>query len=171
MATYVIVHGAYGGAWSWNRLVTPLPRQAGHTVFAATLTGLGERDHLAPPEVGLSLHIEDVVNLLVHEDLSEGLLVGHSHGGMVITGVADRVPERLAQLVYLDAAMPADGQAVVDRFGPERGQDLSSVRTARATAGGCHQARCRPTIQPTSWPGPARAGPRSRSRPLPSRSD
>lgn len=125
MATFVIVHGAFGGAWSWNRLVVPSLRQAGHSVFAVTLTGLGERAHLASPDVCLETHIQDVVNVLFYEDLHEVLLVGHSYGGMVITGVADRVPERLAQLVYLDAAVPADGQALVDQFGPERRREVT----------------------------------------------
>jgi pimeloyl-ACP methyl ester carboxylesterase len=130
MATFVIVHGAWGGAWAWNRLVTPRLRQAGHAVYAVTLTGLGERGHLATPEVGLSTHIEDVVNVLVCEDLHDVILVGHSYGGMVITGVADRAPERLAQLVYLDAAVPADGQAAADQWGPERRRELTE-RAAR----------------------------------------
>jgi len=116
MATFVIVHGAWGGAWSWNKRVVPLLRQAGHDVYAVTLTGLGDRTHLATPDVDLSTHIQDVVNVLFYEDLSNVVLVGHSYGGNVITGVADRVPERLQQLVYLDAATPVDGQSSVDRW-------------------------------------------------------
>ncbi|MGE3910523.1 MAG: alpha/beta fold hydrolase [Chloroflexota bacterium] len=115
MATFVIVHGAWGGAWSWNKLVVPMLRRAGHDVYPVTLTGLGERAHLATPEVDLNTHIQDVVNVLFYEDLHEVILVGHSYGGMVITGVADRVPERLQQLVYLDAATPTDGTCLVDR--------------------------------------------------------
>jgi pimeloyl-ACP methyl ester carboxylesterase len=130
MATFVLVHGAWGGAWSWNKLVAPRLRQAGHAVHAVTLTGLGERAHLATPEVDLDTHIQDVVNVLFYEDLRDVLLVGHSYGGMVITGVADRCPERLSQLVYLDAAVPADGQALADQFGPERRRELSE-RAAR----------------------------------------
>lgn len=117
MATFVLVHGAFGGGWSWNRTVVPRLRQAGHDARAVTLTGLGERTHLASPEVSLETHIQDVVNVLFYEDLHDVVLVGHSYGGMVITGVADRCPERLAQLVYLDAAVPADGEAIADRFG------------------------------------------------------
>src|SRR5579862_6453256 len=101
MATFVLVHGAWHGGWCWRKL-TPLLRAAGHEVFAPTLTGLGERAHLATPEVGLSFHVQDVVNVLVYEDLHEVVLVGHSYGGMVITGVTGQAPERLAQLVYLD---------------------------------------------------------------------
>jgi pimeloyl-ACP methyl ester carboxylesterase len=114
MATFVLVHGAWGGAWSWNKFVAPLLRDAGHAVFTATLTGLGERSHLATPDVSLDTHVQDVVNVLFYEDLSDVILVGHSYGGMVITGVADRAPERLRLLVYLDASTPADGQAIVD---------------------------------------------------------
>ena len=106
MSTFVVVHGAWGGAWSWNKFVVPLLRQAGHTVFAATLTGLGERTHLATPEVTTETHVQDVANVLFYEDLRNVVLVGHSYGGRVISGVADRMPERLAQLVYLDAAVP-----------------------------------------------------------------
>src|SRR5947208_13380542 len=111
MATFVIVHGAWGGAWSWNRIVVPLLRRRGHAVYAVTLTGLGERTHLASPDVTLDTHIQDVVNVLFYEDLTDVILVGHSYGGNVITGVADRDPDRLQQLVYLDAATPSDGQS------------------------------------------------------------
>jgi pimeloyl-ACP methyl ester carboxylesterase len=123
VATFVIVHGAFGGAWSWNKLLVPLLREAGQTVFPVTLTGLGERTHLASPEVSLDTHIQDVVNVLFYEDLHDVILAGHSYGGNVITGVADRVPERLQQLVYLDAATPSDGQAIADFF-PGRRQQL-----------------------------------------------
>ena len=115
MATFAIVHGAWGGAWAWNKLVVPLLRKAGHDVYAITLTGLGDRAHLATPETDLNTHIQDVVNVLFYEDLHDVILAGHSYGGMVITGVADRVPERLQQLVYLDAATPSSGATLVDR--------------------------------------------------------
>jgi pimeloyl-ACP methyl ester carboxylesterase len=113
MTTYVLVHGAFGGAWGWRR-VRPLLWAKGHLVFTPTLTGLGERVHLAGPEVNLSTHITDVVNCLYFEDLTEVVLVGHSYGGMVITGVADAVPERIAHLVYVDAILPEDGQSGAD---------------------------------------------------------
>mgnify|MGYP001344918134 CR=1 FL=1 len=125
MATFVIVHGAWGGAWSWNKLVVPRLRKAGHDVYAVTLTGLGDRSHLATPEVDLDTHIQDVVNVVIFEDLRRVLLVGHSYGGMVITGVADRCPERLEQLVYLDAAVPSDGQALADQFGTDRRDEMT----------------------------------------------
>jgi pimeloyl-ACP methyl ester carboxylesterase len=129
----VIVHGAWGGAWSWNRYVVPLLREAGQTVFPVTLTGLGDRSHLSSPEISLDTHIQDVVNVLFYEDLHDVILVGHSYGGNVITGVADRVPERLQQVVYLDAATPTDGKAAADSF-PGRREQLE--QQARASGDG-----------------------------------
>ena len=117
--TYVLVHGAWHGGWCWRRLV-PLLRQAGHEVFAPTLTGLGERAHLLNREIDLDTHVQDVVALLEMEDLHEVVLVGHSYGGMVITGVAARAPSRLRRLVYLDAFVPENGKALVDYLPPER---------------------------------------------------
>jgi pimeloyl-ACP methyl ester carboxylesterase len=124
MATYVIVHGAWGAAWPWNRIVVPLLRQAGHMVYAVTLTGLGERAHLGTPDTDLDTHIQDVCNVLFYEDLHDVILAGHSYGGMVITGVADRMPERIAQLVYLDAAVPSDGESLSDGWSSERRAEL-----------------------------------------------
>jgi pimeloyl-ACP methyl ester carboxylesterase len=113
MATFVIVHGAWSGAHAW-RWVRPLLRTAGHDVVTPSLTGLGERAHLARPTTDLDTHIEDVVAVLHYEDLRDVVLVGHSYGGMVITGVADRAADRLAQLVYLDAEVPRDGESEFD---------------------------------------------------------
>jgi pimeloyl-ACP methyl ester carboxylesterase len=118
MTTFVLVHGLHHGGWCWRKL-TPLLRAAGHEVFTPTLTGLGERVHLATPVVGLSTHIQDVVHALMFEDLTEVILVGHSAGGLVITGVADRCPERLSRLVYLDATLPLDGECLLEHFPPE----------------------------------------------------
>ena len=102
---------------------SPLLRQRGHLVFTPTLTGLGERSHLARAEVGLDVHVTDVVNVLKHEDLRDVILVGHSSSGAVITGVADRAPTHIALVVYLDAFVPEDGQAVLDLITPERRDD------------------------------------------------
>ena len=113
MVTFVIVHGAWSGAHAWRK-VRPLLRAAGYEVFTPALTGLGERSHLASPEVDLDTHIQDIMNVLHYEDLWDVVLAGHSYGGMVITGVADRVPERLSQLVYVDAEVPEDGQSEYD---------------------------------------------------------
>src|SRR5579864_6960902 len=113
MATYVLVHGAWGGSYNWRKL-RPMLQAAGHTVFNPSLTGLGERAHLASPSVNLSTHIQDVCNALFYEDLTDVILVGHSYGGMVVTGVADRMPERIKHLVFLDAFVPGDGQSLRD---------------------------------------------------------
>jgi pimeloyl-ACP methyl ester carboxylesterase len=108
----VIVHGAWGGSWAFRR-VESLLREKGDNVYRPQLTGLGERVHLATPDIGLSTHINDVVNMILFEDLHDVILVGHSYGGMVITGVADRVPDRIRRLVYLDAFAPNDGESVM----------------------------------------------------------
>jgi pimeloyl-ACP methyl ester carboxylesterase len=115
----VLVAGACLGGWAWRDVAWHL-RGAGHDVHPATLTGLGERVHLARPEVDLETHIADVVNLLDYEGLEDAMLVGHSYAGVVITGVADRAPERLGSLVYLDTAPIADGTAIVDAMSPEQ---------------------------------------------------
>jgi pimeloyl-ACP methyl ester carboxylesterase len=116
LATYVLVHGGGHGGWCYQRVARIL-RAAGHEVHAPSLTGLGERAHLLRPGIDLDLHITDVVNLLHYEDLRDVILVGHSYGGMVVTGVADRAGDRIGRLVYLDAANPKDGQSLVDVAG------------------------------------------------------
>lgn len=109
--TYVIVHGAWGGGWDWKS-VDQMLTAAGHTVYRPTLTGLGEHSNLASTNIDLDTHIQDIVNVILWEDLHDVVLVGHSYGGMVITGVADRVPDRIKHLVYLDALLPKDGENV-----------------------------------------------------------
>lgn len=110
----VLVHGAWHGGWCWRR-VLPLLRNAGLQAHAVTLTGVGERAHLMGPEIDLNTHIEDVIGLIEAEQLSRVVLVGHSYGGIVITGVADRLqhshPGQLAHLVYLDAVVPDPGES------------------------------------------------------------
>lgn len=113
MATFVLVHGGGHGGWCYDKVARHL-RNEGHDVYTPTLTGLGERRHLLTTQTNLTTHITDVVNTMIFEGLSEVILVGHSYGGMVITGVADRAPERIRELVYLDAAHPANGQSLVD---------------------------------------------------------
>jgi len=113
MATFLICHGAWSAGWAWKK-VRPLLRVAGHEVFTPTCTGIGERAHQASPTVDLETHIADVLAVIEYEDLREIALVGHSYGGMVATGVADRARERIAQLIYLDAFVPAHGQSLVD---------------------------------------------------------
>lgn len=113
MATYVLVHGGFHGGWCWER-VKRLLETAGHQVYAPSLTGLAERAASLSPGVGLDTHIQDVVQLLLDKDLRGAILVGHSYGGIVITGVVDAVPECIAHLVYLDAVVPRDGEAMAD---------------------------------------------------------
>lgn len=113
MATYLICHGAWSGGWSWRKM-RPLLHAAGHEVVTPTYTGLGDRAHLAQPMVDLETHIQDVLATIEYEDLRDFVLLGHSYGGMVVTGVADRVSERIRHLVYLDAFVPSDGQSLSD---------------------------------------------------------
>jgi len=117
MATYVLVHGGAHGGWCY-RYVAAILRDAGHEVYAPTLTGLGERAHLLSPAIDLDTHITDIVAVLHYEDLRDVILVGHSYGGMVITGVADRAWDRVGHLVYLDAATPVNGESLADIAAP-----------------------------------------------------
>jgi pimeloyl-ACP methyl ester carboxylesterase len=111
MAEVVVAHGAWSAGWAWKKM-RPLMAARVHRLWTPTYTGLGERSHLARPDVDLSIHMTDVVQMLEFEDLKDVVLIGHSYGGMVATGVADRAPERLAQLIYLDAFVPRDGDSV-----------------------------------------------------------
>jgi pimeloyl-ACP methyl ester carboxylesterase len=120
MTDYVLIHGAWHGGWCWRRLGR-LMTAAGHRVFTPTLTGLGERMHLLSRDVGLDTHIADVANLLIWEELRDVVLVGHSYGGIVVRHVADRLPDRVRALVYLDAFVPEDGKSVVDHL-PDAGK-------------------------------------------------
>jgi pimeloyl-ACP methyl ester carboxylesterase len=113
MATFVLVHGAWHGSWCWKRVRKKL-LNLGHDVFTPTLTGIGERSHLLSPQVNLDTHIDDIVNLMRWEELTDVVLCGHSYGGAVITGAADRMPARIRTLVYLDAFLLEHGQSVHD---------------------------------------------------------
>ena len=108
-----LVHGAGHGGWCWQRVADRLTAK-GHRVFAPTLTGLGERSHLLNDKIDLTTHISDIVNEIKWKDLDQIVLVGHSYGGMVITGVAEQLVSRIASIVYLDAFLPGDGQSVTD---------------------------------------------------------
>jgi pimeloyl-ACP methyl ester carboxylesterase len=119
MSTFVLVHGAWHGGWCWQR-VARLLRTQGHEVYTPTLTGLGERAHLLGRHINLDTHIDDVLGVLRWEELRDVVLCGHSYGGMVITGVADRAAERIAALVYLDAFVPDDGVSAADLLLPGR---------------------------------------------------
>ena len=117
MATYVLVHGGGHGGWCYQK-VKRILEAAGHEVFAPSMSGLAERSHLLSTAIDLDFHIKDIVQVLYYWDLRDVVLVGHSYGGMVITGVADRATDRIGKLVYLDAANPTNGQSLVDVAGP-----------------------------------------------------
>jgi pimeloyl-ACP methyl ester carboxylesterase len=110
--TFVLVHGAWHGGWCWRRVSDQLEKR-GHKVFAPTMTGLGERSHLLDPKVNLATHVTDIVNVIKWESLSNIVLVGHSYGGVIISGVAEQVPEAIGSIVYLDAFVPENGEALV----------------------------------------------------------
>jgi pimeloyl-ACP methyl ester carboxylesterase len=133
MSHYVLVHGAWGGAWIWRRVIGPL-RAAGHEVHAVTLTGDGERAHLRHRGITLQTHLDDVLGLIEAEELQEIVLVGHSYGGMVITGAADallaRSTVRLRHLVYVDAMVPVPGEG----WGSGHPPEIVQARMALAAA-------------------------------------
>lgn len=116
--TFVIVHGAWGGGWDWQRVDSALTAR-GNRVYRVTLTGLGERAHLASPTIGLQTHIMDVVNTIRFESLRTVTLVGHSYGGMVVTGAADQIADRVARVVYVDAIVPDSGETMAALAGPD----------------------------------------------------
>lgn len=138
MTTFVLVHGAWHGGWCWWK-TAPLLRQASHLVHTPSLTGLGDREHLArliPPAVlNLDLHIRDIIQLLDSDDLSDVILVGHAYAGMVITGVAELRPERITALVYVNGVAPADGEAMIDQLAAVRGPEFVA-RIQQYIAGG-----------------------------------
>jgi pimeloyl-ACP methyl ester carboxylesterase len=110
MADFVLVHGAWHGAWCWKRILPGL-WSAGHRAFAVSLTGTGERSHQIAPGIRLTDHVEDVAAVIEAEELQRAIVVGHSYGGLIITGLADRMPERIARLVYVDAVVPLPGES------------------------------------------------------------
>jgi pimeloyl-ACP methyl ester carboxylesterase len=113
VATFVLVHGAWSGGWCYFKVAKRL-RALGHLVFTPTLTGQGERSHLTGAAINLSTHLTDVLNVFHYEKLDDVVLAGHSYGGMVITGIGDRIPKRIRALIYLDAFLPQDGQSLLD---------------------------------------------------------
>lgn len=127
----VLVHGAWHGGWAWKKL-TPLLVAAGHAVYTPTLTGLGDRAHLARPDINLDTHIQDVVALLEMEDLRDVMLVGHSYAGFVISAVAERAQPRLRSIVYLDAFVPENGKSLLDYI-PQPERRAATAKTGRAT--------------------------------------
>lgn len=128
MATFLLVHGAWHGGWCWKKVV-PLLRRSGAEVFAPTLSGMGERSHLTerldPAAIDLDLHIQDIVQVIEYEDLEQVTLVGHAYAGMVITGVAEVCPERLAHLVYVNGVVPTNGESMADQLVAVRGAEFA----------------------------------------------
>ena len=129
MAAFLLVPGAWLGGWCWRDVASPL-QAGGHAVIAATLTGLGERAHLLRPDIGLDTHVADIIDLLRQRDLNDVTLVGHSYGGTVLTAVAERAPDRIRRLVYLDASVPRDGESNNDVIGPAHAPALRSAADA-----------------------------------------
>jgi pimeloyl-ACP methyl ester carboxylesterase len=128
---FLLLHGGRHGGWCWQRVATHL-RQAGHDVYTPTFTGLGERSHLLRPDIGLSTHIEDVVNLVEFEGLEDVIVVAHSYGGMPMAGAMAHIADRVRTLVFVDALMPRTGESLFDIIGPERTEGL----LAHAVSGG-----------------------------------
>jgi pimeloyl-ACP methyl ester carboxylesterase len=133
MATFVLVHGAWHGSWCWKRVRAAL-RNEGHEVFTPTLSGLAERSHLLAPDIDLDTHILDVVNLIRWEELTDIVLCGHSYGGFVVTGVADRLPEKIRALVYLDAFVPDDGENLLQLAPQSRRDHIESGLSSDGSA-------------------------------------
>ena len=162
MANIVLAHGAWSAAWAWKKM-RPLFRAAGHEFYSPTYTGLGERAHLARPEIDLSTHIQDVLAVMEFEDLKDVTLLGHSYGGMVATGVAHKAPGRIARLVYIDAFAPRDGQSLFDLVGPKV---EGNMRAGTATNGDGWRLPINPMPPDTSPEDVAWASPRRRPQPI-----
>lgn len=159
MATFVVAHGAWSAGWAWKKM-RPLMRAAGHEFWTPSYTGLGERAHLASASVGLDTHITDILAVLEAEDLREVYLMGHSYGGMVATGVADRARDRIKHIIYVDAFAPKDGQSAFD---------LQSTETAaqrRASAQDGWRLATGPMPPDTSPEDVAWAAPRRQPQPI-----
>lgn len=143
MSTFVLLHGGWHGGWCWRKVAQRL-RDTGHAVFTPTFTGMGEREHLWTPEVGLSTHVQDVLNVIRFEQLNQIILVGHSYGGTIMTLVADRIAPAIDALVYVDAIIPEDGVRGWDGFPEQRKVDMLS---GAKTLGG-HRV---PPPNPSVW--------------------
>ncbi|APR83162.1 salicylate esterase [Minicystis rosea] len=126
MSIFVLIHGAFNGGWCWKHVARRL-RSAGHDVFTPSLTGCAERSHLLAPNIGLSTHVQDIVNVLEFEDLEGVILAGHSSAGVAVTAAADRVPKRVSKLVYVDAAAPENGQNATGAFADGTASVLASM--------------------------------------------
>ena len=162
MATIVLAHGAWSAAWAWKKM-RPLLRAAGHEFFSPTYTGLGERAHLARPDIDLTTHIDDVAAVFDFEDLKDVTLLGPSYGGMVATGVADRLRNRIAQVVYIDAFAPKDGQSLFDLVGPKA---EGNMRAGAVKDGDGWKLPINPMPPDTAAEDVAWASPRRRPQPI-----
>ena len=148
--TFVLVHGAWHGGWCWSR-VAPRLRAAGHRVFTPTLTGLGERSHLISTLINLDTHVADIASVIEAEELEGVVLVGHSYAGTIISGVAERMPARLRQLVYLDAQVLQSGTSLFGNL-PEQAV-AQRLKTVRETGGGVGTAPLAPAVFGVTDPG------------------
>jgi pimeloyl-ACP methyl ester carboxylesterase len=162
MASVVLAHGAWSSAWAWKKM-RPLFRAAGHEFFSPTYTGLGQRAHLASPNIDLDTHVQDVVSAIEFEDLTDVTLLGHSYGGMVATGVVDKVASRIARVIYLDAFAPKDGQSLFDLVSP-KAQD--NMRGGAAKEGDGWKLPINPMPPDTAPEDVAWASPRRRPQPI-----
>src|SRR6476646_3411710 len=162
MATVVLAHGAWSAAWAWKKM-RPLFAAAGHDFFSPTYTGLGERAHLAHHEIDLSTHINNVAAVLDCEDLKDVTLLGHSYGGMVATGVADKAADRIARVVYIDAFAPKDGQSLFDLVGPKA---EANMRAGAARDGDGWKLPINPMPSDTAPEDVAWASPKRRPQPI-----
>jgi pimeloyl-ACP methyl ester carboxylesterase len=158
--TFLVCHGAWSAGWAWKKM-HPLMQAAGHRLVTPTYTGLGERAHLANASIDLNSHIEDMLNVIKYEDLRDIVLIGHSYGGMVATGVADRARDKVRQLIYIDAFVPQDGQSLLDlnEVARPRMQELS--RTGDGWS--CRRTRRRRIHRRPTSNGSARAASTCRS--------
>jgi pimeloyl-ACP methyl ester carboxylesterase len=161
LSTFVVAHGAWGAGWVWKKM-HPLMNARGHRLITPTLTGLGERAHLARPDIDLDTHIADILGVLEFEDLASVNLIGHSYGGMIATGVADRARRRIAQLIYLDAFVPNDGESAFDLL-PE----ATRAQRQAGTSGGADGWQMSPGPMPPDTPAEDRAWCESRRVPQP----
>jgi pimeloyl-ACP methyl ester carboxylesterase len=127
-ATFLVCHGAWSAGWAWKKM-HPLMAAAAHRLVTPTCTGLGDREHLANRSINLETHVQDILNVIRYEDLRDIVLIGHSYGGMVATAVADRARDRIAQLIYLDAFVPREGQSLLDLNQPARARMMQLAAT------------------------------------------
>ena len=148
IASFVIVHGGWGGGWEWTEVARSL-RERGHDVFTPTLTGMGERCHLGHAQVGLSTHVADVLAAVEFEGLDHVILCGHSYGGMPVTGAADRLADRIRLVIYIDALVPRDGQSAFDLL-PEAFKDQARA-SATALGDGWRVPIPSAVLPPMGW--------------------